>query len=282
MLRRRKGTVFPHLVSQAAFVDTIVLSIYGEGRPRTADLVNPKSRAILVGKSKYARQLEATWNLTGNPIEIKYGKVSRYPAVPPIQMRVRSESIPLTGAQVTKLVKSVFPHAREVRISSVELTFDCAGMSFSRICETVEHRAQERRRKGSRRGWRTLYVGSPRSFWFAKIYEKAKGILRFEFTFNRSYLTAKGMIRPNDLVALRNIRLRSLLSVREFSRARLAAATQEWNATMREVLWDWTPKQRGLQKLREILAMNGLQISKVLRGSKEQRQLEAMLRLLVW
>lgn len=69
------------------------------------------------------------WKVTGNPVTTLYGKVNRFSPVPPCRLTVRSESLPVTGAQVNRLVASVFPAAR-VRISSVELTVDVSSFSF--------------------------------------------------------------------------------------------------------------------------------------------------------
>ena len=161
--------MFSYLVDKAAFVDTIRLSVHSDQRPRLDEITDQQNRGILSSGSNYARKITGTWTATGNPITILYGKVNRFSAVPPVCLTVRSESMPVTGAQINKMVESVFPTARGVRVSSVELTFDVSTFSFSEVCRSVVYRAIHTSELSGARGRRTFYIGSPRSSWFARI-----------------------------------------------------------------------------------------------------------------
>jgi len=165
----------------------------------------------------------------------------------------------------------------------VELTFDLKKPSYAEICRTIEYRASRSRKLGggTKRG-HTMYVGSSRSLWYARIYEKKKGVLRVEFVFRRGYLSARGISSPNDLVLLRNVNLRRLLSLRQFSATRLAKVTKNWQSGLGEIIGNWNNDGRPIQLLRQWLSANRVQIGNVLRVSGTQRKIESMLKLLIW
>lgn len=233
--QRREGQIFPHLVDRAAFVDTIRLSVHSHRKPRLDQIDNQENYGILSGSgSNYARKLSGTWTATGNPIVILYGKVNRFSGVPPVSLIVRSESMPVTAAQVNKMVESVFPRVADVRVSSVELTFDVSTFCYSEACRSAVYRAIHTRELSDARGRRTFYIGSPRSLWFARIYEKRKDVLRAEFKLQRGFLSAQGWNHPNDLVAMRTLQLSKLISFRRSSNSRITAATEGWSEVARE------------------------------------------------
>lgn len=278
--QKREGKVFSHLVDKAAFIDTIRLSVHSDQRPRLDEITDQQNKGILSSGSNYARMITGTWTATGNPITILYGKVNRFSAVPPVSLTVRSESVPVTGAQINKMVESMFPRVRDVRISSVELTFDVSTFSFSEVCRSVVYRAIHTSELSGARGRRTFYIGSPRSPWFARIYEKREGVLRVEFKLQRGFLSAQGLGRPDDLVALGTLQLSKLISLRKVSRTRIIAATEGWP----EVARDWCLRSaiRPLWLLHRMACANGLDANRLLPESASQRQLESMQRLLVW
>src|ERR1035441_384564 len=116
--------VFPYLLSKAAFIDTILLSVWTEDKTILGKLLDENKKPILNGTSRYARLVKGRAPLTGNPVEIVYGKLSRFSNVPPCQVRMRSEEVPLTGAQVNETMRLIFPTATRIQPVLVELTFD--------------------------------------------------------------------------------------------------------------------------------------------------------------
>lgn len=278
--RKREGKVFPHLVDQAAFVDTIRLSVHSDQRPRLDEIPNQQNIGILSRHSNYCRMITGNWTKTGNPVTILYGKVNRFSRVPPASVTVRSESIPVTAAHINKMVESVFPTASDVHVSLVEFTFDVATFSYPEAYRSVVHRAIERKELGDERNGRTLDIGSPRSLWFATIYEKRQDVLRVEFKLQRGFLSAQGWNHPNDLVALRTLPLSKLMSLRKFSNSRISGATEGWSEMARE--WCLRSAARPLWLLHRVLSANGLDANRLLPESASQRQLESMQRLLVW
>jgi len=107
--RKKSETTFAHTIDRAAFIDTIVLSINASASPRWQALFNVKHHPILHERGNYSRAAEGIWDVTGNPITVVFGKVARMPPLPQFLVTVRSESVPVTGAQVTKLVEALFP-----------------------------------------------------------------------------------------------------------------------------------------------------------------------------
>jgi hypothetical protein len=278
--RMREGKVFSYLVDQAAFVDTISLSVDSDQKPRLNEITDQESVGILSRHSNYSRKVTGRWKVTENPVTILYGKVNRFSSVPPCRLTVRSESLPVTGAQVNKLAESIFTTASDVRVSRVELTFDVSNCSFSQVLQSAVYRAIHTEERTDRRGRQTFYVGSPRSLWFACVYEKKEGVLRIEFRLRRGFLSAYGLNHPDDLVALRTLRLSKLISLREFSNSRIMAATQSWPSPARD--WCQRSGTRPLWLLHRVVSSNGLDANRLLPKSTSQRQLESMLRQLVW
>jgi hypothetical protein len=280
---KREGKVFPHLVDKAAFIDTIKLSVHSNRKPMLDEIIDWENCGILTSSgSNYARRIDGKWKSTGNPITILYGKVNRFKAVPPVSMIVRSESMPVTGAQIDKLVASVFPTATDVHVSLVELTFDVSSFSYPEAYRSVVYRAIHTKEFGDERNGRTFDIGSPRSLWFVSVYEKkVQDVLRVEFKLRRGFLSGRGVTRPHDLVALRTLQLSKLISFRNFSEPRIIAGTKGWSETA--VDWCLRSRARRLSHVNRILcATNRADVDRLLRKSASQRLLESMQRLLVW
>jgi hypothetical protein len=261
-------------------VDTITLSVDSDQRPRLDEITEQENVGILSGRNNYSRKVTGTWTVTGNPVTILYGKVNRFSRVPPCSVTVRSESMPVTGAQVNKLAESIFPTASDVRVSNLELTFDVSSFSFSDVLRSAIYRAVGTREFGDEANGRTFYIGSVKSFWFACIYEKREDVLRLELRLRRGFLSSKGLNHPDDLVALRTLELSKLFSLRKFSHARITAATNGWPETAQD--WCQRSAMKPLWLVSRILSGNGLVADRLLPKSRNQLQLESMQRLLVW
>ena len=278
--QKRAGKVFPHLVDQAAFVDTITISVNSAQRPRLDEIADQKNVGILSRRNNYSRMVTGNWTVTGNPVTILYGKVNRYPRVPPCSVTIRSESMPVTGAQVNKLVESIFPRATDGRVSNVELTFDVSSFSFSDVLRSAVYRAVQTTEFGDEANGRTFYIGSVKSFWFACIYQKREDVLRLELKLRRGFLSSKGLNHPDDLVGLRTLELSKLFSLRRFSHSRITTATNGWPETAQD--WCQRSAKKPLWLVNRILSGNGLVADRLLPKSRNQLQLESMQRLLIW
>jgi hypothetical protein len=154
--------VFPYLLNKAAFVDTIWMSVWTDEKPVLYQLLDEKREGILKSGSPYARLVEGKAPLTGNPVQILYGKVSRFPRVPPCRVTMWSEEVPLTGAQVNEAMRLLLPAATRIQPTLVELTFDLAKTSVGYLHRYMIHGARQWNELVDRRR-RTVYVGSPAS-----------------------------------------------------------------------------------------------------------------------
>jgi hypothetical protein len=278
-----KSGVFSYLVNKAAFLDRIVLSVWSGGKPVSDQISEVRNVGILSGDSLYSRCLSGKWTLTGNPVQILYGKVSLLPRVPPFRLILRSEAIPITGAQINTLARSIFPNAVRMQVSQVELTLDLKGLSVPHFRRCMVHHARGWSEKSGLADRKTLYVGSRCSPWQVVIYDKAANIVRYEVVLRRGFLFKRGLSSPDALVTLRQLDLWRLASVRRFRRERVVSATEGWsNTTLKEMLLDWDVDGRPLQTLYRFLRKTGIQPDSVLRRSSCQLRMDEMLRNLIW
>ena len=275
--------LFPCLVDVGSFIDRGVFSIWGDGNPDTEQIVEEKNFPILSGNSFYARCLSGEWVVTGNPMKAKYGKATRLPAVPPCQLIVYSEQVPLTGSQIHLLIQDLLPNASRVEVSEVEFTRDLAGLSVDYFRRRMVHRAHKRKSVIDAAGRQTFYIGSRLSPLQVRIYDRTPDIVRFEVVLRRSFLVERGLCNPDELVRLRSLDLRPMFSLRKVSEARVFAATQQLtNDAVKQSLWDWNDAGRPLQKMYRVLRSNGIDPDSVLKVSSRQLQMELMQGNLIW
>lgn len=281
---RQQAKKFEFLIDAAAFVDRVELSI-ASGVPRMSRrILESKNEGILSAKSFYSRRISGKFLLNGNPVNIIYGRASRYKQVPDCRVLLRSEEGPWTGAQVNSFMKSVFPNAIGVRVTLVELTWDVSTITFPDFSRNVVHRATYRKMLGQEQTGRTLYIGSRTSPLQARIYEKWPDVLRVELILRRAFLKKYKLQNVNSLVRLRTLQTWQWLSLRKYSRDRVIAAMGK------SVDTQWIEVACGsgnearvpLQRLRKHLRIWKIDPDEVLWFSRNQLQLEKMLRNFIW
>jgi hypothetical protein len=172
----------------------------------------------------------------------------------------------------------------QIRVSKVELTFDVTGATIVYVLWHIIHRAQNDIRVLSDGERTTIYVGSPRSAWEVRIYEKTRsGVLRLEFILRRSFLSRHGINKPEDVLLLRKLKVWDLLSVRRFSASNAARVTETWdNEIGKELVRTWGEYRRPLRSLPRILKNHGVHPYEVLRRTRLQEKLEDMQKRLLW
>jgi hypothetical protein len=275
--------IFPYLLNQAAFVDTIVMSVWTDGKPVLYQLLDEKREGILKLGSPYARLVKGKAPLTGNPVQILYGKVSRFPRVPPCRMTIWSEEVPSTGAQVNETMRLIFPEATRIQPTQVELTFDLKNASVARLHRQMIHRARHWNELQDASGRKTIYIGSPASPWQVKLYDKTSGVVRLELTLRRDLLRERRIEEPDKVVTLRSLSLESMFSLRRFSRPRVAAATNKWNDQYwQDVACNWERSGSPLQPLCRMLVGRGDKTGRLFPFARLQKTLETMQRNLIW
>jgi len=276
--------VFPYLLNKAAFVDTIVMSVWTEGKPILGQLLDEKPKGILKPGASYARLVKGKSSLTGNPVRILYGKVSRFPRVPPCRVTMWSEEVPLTGAQVNETMRLLLPAATRIQPTLVELTFDLTKVSVNYLHQHMIHGALQWYEWTDRFGrTRTVYIGAPTSSWQIRIYEKNERVVRLELILRRNLLPDNGIQQPDNIVKLRSLELQKLFSLRRFSRPRVAAATMGWNDPYwQDVACNWERSGSSLQRLCRMLVGRGDKTGRLFPVARLQRTLERMQGNLIW
>ena len=283
--------MFKHLLNEAAFIDRIDLSVWATEKPVTDGLLDRDMAPILTrnsqkpdykkSKSLYAYRVSGKSNLTSNPVRLVYGKVSRLPRVPPMCVALWSEAMPVTGAQVNETLRMLLPNATRVQPVSVELTFDFEGIGIDTLNHGVIYRARTWDQVEDNSGSRTIYIGSRRSPWQLKIYDKARGVARFELTLRRGFLSGIGVQQPDNILSLRLLDLRKMFSFCRVDGAEIRReAMKRWPGDQywQEFACEWEGDGRPMQSLLRLLRGR----KSVFTSSPLQRTLEKMQMNLVW
>ena len=105
----------------------------------------------------------------------------------------------------------------QIRVSQVEFTFDVTGATIDYVHEHLVHGARNDVKVLSDGERQTIYVGSPRSAWQVRIYQKRCRVVRLEFVLRRAFLSRHGINQPEDLLLLRKLNVWKLISIRSSS-----------------------------------------------------------------
>jgi hypothetical protein len=123
--------VFPDLVDHAGLIDGIVLGVYGQRRltPSRLVAISP-SRPVGGPDRKYSQAANGICKPTGNPFQELFavmGRFRRFPRVPPVTVKIRSQAVPLSCAQVELVTAALMRQRYRLVVSAVELSFDVTG-----------------------------------------------------------------------------------------------------------------------------------------------------------
>jgi hypothetical protein len=275
--------IFQRLVNRSAFMDKVVISVRGDRRERDPlTLQLGENRAIGGKKRMYARQIPGTCRLSGNPFDLKYGRLHPYPNVPPFRLTVRSDAMPLSAAQVSTILNGLFRRGFRSQVSLAEFTFDTTELSpefFREHLLTTAHSVKEVGKEGSK----TLYAGGPRSLWQLRIYRKADSLMRVEFVLRRGYLQAHGIQRIDDLLRLRGLDVWAAASFPEFNEERLASVLKTMPMCWGKNILSQEPRRRTLRFLAGVLRWRcGVDPTPLLRHSQVDLLLRRMQRNMLW
>ena len=275
--------IFQRLANKSAFVDKTVLSVWGVRRERVPPAVElTESQPCGGSKRMYARYIPGYCQLTGNPFQLKYGRLHPYPNVPPFRLSARSDIAPLSGTQVSGIVSSLFRRGFRCQISLIEFTFDVTGFSYSFFREHLFTRAHSVNEIGNL-GRKTLYVGRPASPWQLRIYQKTDSLMRVEFVLRRALLLADGIEGIDDLLRLRDLDVWAWASFPEFREERLASVLTRMPTCWGKNILLQEPRRRSLGFLTGVLRWRcGIDPAPLLRRSKADILLRQMQRNMLW
>lgn len=122
---------------------------------------------------------------SGNELLVRYARRVHFDNIPVCTLTFRSVCWPVTRNEVQAALAVMFGSDECCSPSLIELTFDLTcPPSF------VEEHLRSRAGRFSRD--RTLYIGSPKSRWQAKVYTRHLGFTRLEFMLRRRFLHSLG------------------------------------------------------------------------------------------
>jgi hypothetical protein len=283
-LTQKADGVFAHLINEAAFFDKVELAIWGVGRRKILSSVSLGPSIPIGGSNRpYARSVSGKYRLTANPFELRYGRVKTWPDLSPFRLIAHSESLPLTGIQLSGIAQSILRKDFKSHVRLVELTFDTELYSLPYLRMHFRTRSSKLVEFQDSRGWETLYIGSRLSPWQVRIYQKTESVVRLEYILRRPFLRARGILSCEDLLKLRNLDLSELVSFQEFNRARLDARLNGTPSFWGKELFARRPPRWPLQTLATILRWRaGVDPSTVLQKPEGDNLLGRMQRNLLW
>jgi hypothetical protein len=207
--------VFGHLLNSAAFVDKITINLWGTIRKRPSSRIKGSKNLAIGGKGRfYGRCMPRHHKLSGNDLQVKYGRLKRFANLSPYVVTLWSVKSPLTCADVFLVLDGLFRWGYKAVISSVELSFDTEGISMWRFRRELCSRARVRTYQ-YQSGKVTVYVGAAGSQWELRIYEKTASVVRIEFVLRSASLRAYNIRRPQDLLLLKEVPLWRKVAFRE-------------------------------------------------------------------
>ena len=203
--------VFPNLLNHRSFFDKVVISIRGVKKPAPGGAVSKRENKAIGGQGSYYGRVErGVLATTGNPYDLKYGVMRKRGIIPPLMLILRSDQTPLGTSNASAAINLLCEKNWTALVSQVELTFDLTGTSVEFLSRSVLSPA---RKFPSIRGefGQTQYVGTLKSHWQVRIYDKTAHVVRVEFVFRREFLRKHSIDAPADLARLRDLDLKALL-----------------------------------------------------------------------
>jgi hypothetical protein len=276
--------VFESLVNRASFVDKIVMSIWGSKRHRPLEGVQAgASRPIGGGKRLYARSIPVTLNSSGNEGEFKYGRFQPWKQAPPFRLVLRSVHTPLDQAQVDAAANSLMCKGYRINVAQIEMTFDTYNTSVKSFHQHLFTTARRVSILRDRDGNQTLYVGTPRSAWQLRVYQKTNDIVRLEYVLRLPFLREFGIRGTKDIFILRELDLSQSAGFMKFSQNRLEYALADLKRDWRkQLLLDWA-RYRRLELLSRILRQeHRVNPNPLLEATRVEVMLRRMQSLFVW
>lgn len=206
--------VFKDLVNERSFLDKVVVSVWGKRKAAIGPgVILPRNSPIGGANRPYARLVRAkSWS--GNAVAWKYGVFTRASwrhKLAPIQTILRSDRVPISCAEFRMFTENIACARYRELVSQVELTFDTHGQDLKEIERRTFTAAKNCDLKQDKHGRRTLYIGSARSAWQVRVYQKTSAIVRFEFIFRPAFLRVLRISAAHELLLLKRVNLATLV-----------------------------------------------------------------------
>jgi hypothetical protein len=151
------GGVFRDLVNQRAFFDSVTVSLWGEMESGPEGIMVTRDfaiggRTLGIGQRRrfYARSRHGVCSLTGNPFELRYGRLIGYTKLPQFRLILRSRNRPVSLAELVFLLNSLFRPGFKGYVAQVELTFDLSGIDADKSARRLFTSARRLRSTASK------------------------------------------------------------------------------------------------------------------------------------
>jgi len=278
--------IFCHTTDRAAFVDRIELSQWGlTSGPRLdseSDISLGTSRPIAHSGSVYARAADGRCRITGNPYQVRWGKMRKLPRIPERQFSIRSERRPLSCAETQLIFESLKDKAVRTTVSSVELTFDLTHSCVDYFSNHIFSAARTRRFLQDSRNRKTQYVGSRRSAWQLRVYEKDPHTVRCEFILRREFLRKHRIENPCDVLRLRTLDLSALIRLQDLDLRSMLVVESDLNADYHERALSSLGRWSTPLEFCEFLKGGRMKRPELFIPSILEKKLQTMQRNLIW
>jgi hypothetical protein len=280
-----KTGIFPKLLNCVSFADKVTLGVWRTMRQRPAVGVELQASRSIGGKPDgvYSRWIPLILSTTGNPGDLKYGRLHRYRHIPFCQLTLRSVEAPLDEAQVASVLNALFYGKRRTNVSQVEMTFDTTGTSVRSLRQLLFTRARRLVILRDTYGRETMYVGGTRSRWQLRVYQKTSEIVRIEFVLRRPFLREHGIHTFEDITLLGGIDLHQMAIFQTVNQSKLKRSLSHIPSGWRkQLLLDW-PRRRPLQELTQALRKDHkIDPTSLFSVSRIQQTLDRMGSSFVW
>lgn len=273
--------VFQEQIGKQAFIDVLSTAITGLRRARIGPEVSLGPSVAIGGAGRaYARSRRGVCVDSENPLEWRYGPNPLFRHLPRYNVRFRSNTRPLTAAEVKGVLSALFCRGFRARPLLAEVTFDLANTSVADLRAQLLSSLRSEREVSA---GGTYYVGAPKSPSEIRIYQKAPAITRLEVILRVGFFRKHNILRLEDLSQLRAFDFsRTLRFCQRKDRFSLAAELRSLpDGNAKRLLLKW-PTGCPLRLWVSTLRSAGIDPERCLTDSPIQKQIERMQRALIW
>ena len=263
-------------------MDKVVVDGWGTERKRLGEhLVRLRNLAIGGQDRFYARCWKARSNVSGNKLQIAYGVMRPYAHLAPFKFTFLARKRPVMCSDVLMILDSFFRRGYKARVSRVELTFDVQGIPYRELVWEVCTRARSLDELEGDNGC-TLYVGSTRAQWQAKIYERTYSVVRIEFALRSTFLRRLKINQVQDVYLLRRAPVWNLVSFRQTDQSRPGELPRRLRRFWEDLGHGVPPLDMRPSFVQRTFREHGVSPEKWIIPSPHERLLRRMQKQLIW
>jgi hypothetical protein len=275
--------VFRYLVDRAAFIDRVELNVWGTRKLQPPTSVSTgKPFRIARPKSIYGWAVNGVCGEMANPFQLRFGVLRHFKTVPPFRLVMHSQKMPVSWAQVERVLRSLLRSGFRAEVSRAEFTFDLSQVGVDYFVAHFQSPARTARVMRDQQQRTTLYVGRPQSAWQARVYEKTATVLRFELVLRRSFLRRMRIRLPHELLALRNLDLSHLVQLTKLDLSKLPALDEREPDCARQRTFHKWARNLSIQDFEAAVRRSGERIPGLFKRDSLHARIRRMQQRLFW